>query len=287
MARTEAASYLQRGRAERSRMGALQQMRAKLLKMAPFEIRPFAEKGVLRGALTMLAILDCRKFDTACVIGNLQKTVIAWPGTSIDDCALCKCVFKSGMQHFRYKRLPIVVVDLNRIEPLEAFEMVKQVFDKITPHMHCKTIGIAMVALPVCKNMVRKRGMRGENLECAQKLFALPNVQVAIIVVPMEQRPEVKRNVLKATVGERLPVSINGRLKLIALIMKDQGDEIEHGFPADVAGFVNENRELPHGESPQIPKMPGGTPRPLTAPSCEATACSIARPCLHRGRDDF
>lgn len=276
MARTEAASYLQRGRAERSRMGALQQMRAKLLKMPPFEIRPFAEKGALRGALTMLAILDCRKFDTACVIGNLQKTVIAWPGTSIDNCAFCKCVFKSGMQHFHYKRLPIVVVDLNRIEPLEAFEMVKQVFDKIAPHMRCKTIGIAMVALPVCKNMVRKRGMRSENLECAQKLFALPNVQVAIIVVPMEQRPEVKRNVLKATVGERLPVSINGRLKLIALIMKDQGDEIEHGFPPMSPDSSTKTESSLMANPPKYQKCRGGTPRPLTAPSCEATEYSIA-----------
>lgn len=247
-------------------VAASEQMRPKFLEMTPLEVGPFAEEDSLGGAFRMLKIFDCGKFDAACVIGNLQKSIVARFGVPVYDCVLCHGVLEGGMQYARHERLTVIVINLDDIELLKSIKMIEQVLDEVASQARCERIDVLETTLLVGKDMIGEGGVGGEDLECAENELALADVHMTVIVMGMEQRAKVKGNVCNASVGERLTITGNGCLDVVVLVVKHQSDEIVVGFSTDVARLVDKDRKLLHGDNPLENKNAGGNPPALDSP---------------------
>ena len=145
-------------------VAASEQMRPKFLEMTPLEVGPFAEEDSFSGAFRMLKIFDCGKFDAACVIGNLQKSIVERLGVPVYDCVLCHGVLEGGMQYARHERLAVIVINLDDIELLKSIKMIEQVLDEVASLARCESIDVLETNLLVGKDVLCEGGVGGEEL---------------------------------------------------------------------------------------------------------------------------
>ena len=206
----------------------LQDISSKLPQIVLLKIAPLSEETPVSWGLFVVFVLQGGELDATSEVSYLKHPVFR------------------GMNLSIHHRVEVIKQELSQIPLHSASERV------------CRLVS----ALPVREDVVAERTMLRERAEGHEQLGALRSIEVPVPFVCPEEGIEVKGNVWKTLARERLLVQTDRVGEIVALVMKDQGEQVEFGFSSEVAGLIYKDGELLHETSPQDKKSAGGTPGP-------------------------
>lgn len=208
------------------------------------------------------------EFDSAHVICDLGKVVVARQGLSIDGGALGQtCAYRSMYRVGNYL-LPVVVVHLHPVKLLKEGKMLLKESDEILFDRLSKSIYAYTFALPIAQREVVKGHLLNQDVESNQIAFTRFNVEVFVLLVSTKDGGEMESLFWNAGVVQRLPVFEDSFGDVRRLVVEYEGDQIVLGAVADVSRFINEDGKLTHQAAPSVIKMPRDTPRLRDSPPC-------------------
>ena len=232
------------------------------------EIPLVSKESMISRIIDMPFIAKRCKLDSAHVICDLGKVVVARQGLSIDGGALGQtCAYRSMYRVGNYP-LPVVVVHLYPVIPLKEGKVLLEESNEILFDRLSKGVYAGMRALPIAQREVAEGHLLNQDVESNQIAFARFNVEVFVLLVFAKDRGEMESLFWKASVAQCLPVFKDAFGDVRRLVVKYEGDQIVLGAVADVARFINEDRKLSHQAVPSIIKMPRDTPRLRDSPPC-------------------
>ena len=253
----------------------LQNVTPKLSQVVLLKVTPLTEEAFIGQGFFVTFILQSGEFDTASKVCHLEHPILGWSRIPIYDGIPKEGVLKCHVKDTSDEGLAVIVVDLGEIEFGELIEVIKQELGQVTLHGANELIRRLESILSIDKGVVAERSMLRERTKGHEELGAQRRIEVPVLLVCPEKRVEVEGDVWETSARERLLVQIDRVGEIVALVMKDQGEQVVLGFSSEVAGFIYKDGELLHETSPLDTKSAGGTPRPLMAPSCEATSSLI------------
>lgn len=208
------------------------------------------------------------ELDSAHVICDLEKVVVAWQGLSIDGSTLGKTGTYRSMHRVGNYPLSVVVVHLYPVIPLKKGKVLLKESDEILFDRLSKGVYAGMFALPIAQREVAEGHLLNQDVESNQIAFARFNVEVFVLLVSAKDRGEMECLFWKAGAVQRPLVSADAFGDIHRLIVEYEGDQIVLGAVADVSRFINEDRKFSHQAAPSEIKMPRDTPRLRDSPPC-------------------
>lgn len=253
-------------------------MLAELLEEVLVEVAPGAVEDLLRAGLLAVLVFKIGELNATCVIGDLLETVITRSALAIDNDLLSEGIFEPRVEGAGDVSLPIVVVNLDSIEGLEELKPVEQEVDQIALHSVEEFVTGGELLLLIGEGSVLKRGLVRKGAEAEEEALSCLRGKSRVVVSCTHERIEVKGNILKPSYAKGVFVYRNKRGKILVLVMENKGHQVIPGTYVTVTRLINENGKLPHWSPSLDTKNAGGIPRPLFAPSCEATNDLIPHP---------
>ena len=245
-----------------------QELLANFSQVVSREVPLVPKESVISWIVGMLFIPKGCEFDSAHVICDLGKVVVAWQGLSIDGGTLGQARAYRSMHRMRNNPLSVVVVHLYLVKLLKEGKVLLEESDEILFNRLSKGVYAATFALPIAQREVVERHLLNQDVESDQIAFARFNVEVFVLLVSTKDRGEMESLFWKAGVAQRLPVFDDSFGDVRRLVVEYEGDQIVLGAVADVSRFINEDGKLTHQAAPSVIKMPRDTPRLRDSPPC-------------------
>lgn len=208
------------------------------------------------------------EFDSAHVICDLGKVVVAWQGLSIDGGTLGQACAYRSMHRMRNNPLSVVVVHLYLVKLLKEGKVLLKQSDEIPFDRLGKGIHACLFALPIAQREVTKGHLLNHDVESNQIAFARFNVEVFVLLVSAKDRGEMECLLWKTGAAQRISVFAGAFGDIHRLVVEYEGDQIVLGAVADIPRFIDEDRKLSHRAAPSVIKMPRDTPRLRDSPPC-------------------
>lgn len=244
----------------------LQNMPPELSQVVLLEVTPLTKKAPIGRSLLVALVLQSDELDATGEVCNLEHPVFSWMCFPVHHRTLEEGVLKRRVKDASDEGLSVIVVDLDEIEFDELIEIVKQELGQVTLHGANELIRRLESILSIDKGVVAERSMLRERTEGHEELGAQRRIEVPVLLVCPEKRVEVEGDVWEVSVRERLLVQIDRAGEIVALVMKDQGEQVVFGFSSEVAGLIYKDGELLHETSPLDTKSAGGNPPALDSP---------------------
>lgn len=245
-----------------------QELLTNLSQVVSREVSLIPKESMISRIIDMSFIAKRCKFDSAHVICDLGKAVVARQGLSIDGGALGQtCAYRPMYRVGNYP-LSVVVVHLYLVKLLKEGKVILEDFNEVFFDRLRKGVYACIFALPIAQREVAEGHLLNQDVESNQIAFARFNVEVFVLLVSAKDRGEMKSLFWKASVAQCLPEFKDAFGDVRRLVVKYEGDQIVLGAVADVARFINEDRKLSHQAAPSIINMPRDTPRLRDSPPC-------------------
>ena len=235
---------------ESCKMPLLQSVAPQFPQVVLLEVTPLAEEASIGRGFFVVLVFQSGEFDAASEICNLEHPIFGWMCFPVHHRTLEEGILESCMKNAGNERLTVVVVNLDEVKLSELIEVIKQELCQITLHGANECTRRLVSVLPVREDVIAERSMLRERAEGHEELGALRCIEVPVLLVCPEKRVEVEGDVWEASVRERLLVQIDRAGEIVALVMKDQGEQIVLGFSSEVAGLIYKDGELLHETSP-------------------------------------
>lgn len=230
------------------------------------EIPLVPKESAISWIVDMPFIAEGCEFDSAHVICDLGKVVVAWQSLSIDGSTLGKTGAYRSMHRVRNNPLPVVVVHLYLVKLLKEGKVLLEESDEILFDRLSKGVYAATFVLPIAQREVVERHLLNQDVESNQIAFARFNVEIFVLLVSAKDRGEMESLFWKAGVAQRLPEFEDSFGDVRRLVVEYEGDQIVLRAVSDVSRFINEDGKLSHQAAPSIIKMPRDTPRLRDSP---------------------
>lgn len=244
----------------------LQSVAPKFSQVVLLKIAPLAEETSIGRGFFVVFILQDGEFDTASEVRHLEHPILGWSRIPIYDGIPEEGVLKRCVKNAGDEGLAVIVVDLDEFEFGELIEVVKQELGQVALHGTDELIRRLESILSIGKDVVAERRVLRERAEGHEELETLRCIEVTVFLVCPEERVEVEGDIWETPARERLFVQINRVGEVVALVMKDQGDQVVLGFSPEVAGLIYKDGELLHETPPLDTKSAGGNPPALDSP---------------------
>lgn len=223
-----------------------------------------AEEDPVGRGFRMLLIFDLGELERAYVVGNLKQVELFGVCISVHDRILEKRFCKHFPDDRGYFGLPVVVVDLDRVEGLEVGEVA--VYDLLDVSL--RPFGefvdlFSQFALFVRDAPVGERQIHCEHAEYGKHSGSGLFAEVPVVVVAVDQRVYVHRYAIEGAVTQAEFISFDVLADVGILLVEDEGKEVVGRHFAQVAGLVDEDGELRHAESTSYKTNAGGEPPAL------------------------
>ena len=244
----------------------LQEVLSEFSQVVLLKIAPLAEETPVSWGFFVALVLQSGELNATREVCDLEHPVFSWMCFPVHHRTLEEGVLKRRVKDASDEGLSVIVVDLDEIEFDELIEIVKQELGQVALHGANELIRRLESILSVSKDVITKRHMLRERTEGHEELGAPRRIEVPVLLVCPEKRVEVEGDVWEVSVRERLLIQIDRAGEIVALVMKDQGEQVVLGFSTEVAGLIYKDGELIHETSPLDTKSAGGNPPALDSP---------------------
>ena len=244
----------------------LQNVPSELPQVVLLKVTPLAEEASIGRGFFVAFVLKSGEFDATGEVCNLEHPVFSWMRFPVHHRTLKEGVLERCVKNAGDKGLSVVVINLDEVKLCELVEVVKQELGQIALHGTNERIHRPVSVFPVREDVVTERRVLRERAEGHEKLGTLRCIKVTVLLVCPEKRVEVKGGVWETPARERLFVQTDRVGEIVALVMKDQGEQVVPGFSSEVAGLIYKDGELLHKTSPLDTKSAGGNPPALDSP---------------------
>ena len=225
-----------------------------------------AEETSFAAALFVSFVSNRCQFNAADIVGHLKEPVGFGRCVFIDNCVFRKRLFKGGMYGVSYDFLAVVVIDFDAVVLLEEPKIVLEEQLQVLSHSARKADGTRVFAFSESERFVLNGAFFGKNAESCQEALSFADWTQGVLVVSTQNRSEVERRIGKPRFGKRFVEMQDVARDIVVLVVKDKRQQIELGSWANIAGFIDEDRQLAH-EKTSINKNAGGNPPALGQPS--------------------
>lgn len=225
-----------------------------------------AEETSFAAALFVSFVSNRCQFNAADIVGHLKESVGFGRCVFIDNCVFRKRLFKGGMYGVSYDFLAVVVIDFDAVVLLEEPKIVLEEQLQVLSHSVRKADGTRVFAFSESERFILNGAFLGENAKSCQKTLSFADWAQGILVVSTQDRSEVERRIGKSRFGKRFVEMRDVATDVVVLVMKDKRQQVELRSGANIAGFIDEYRQLAH-EKTSINKNAGGNPPALGQPS--------------------
>ena len=246
----------------------LQELFANFSQVVSREVSLVPKESMVSRIVDMPFIAKGCEFDSAHVICDLGKVVVAWQSLSIDGGTLGKTGAYRSMHRVHNNPLPVVVVHLYLVKLLKEGKVLLEEPDEILFDRLSKGVYAAIFALPIAQREVAEGHLLNQDVESNQIAFARFNVKVFVLLVSAKDRGEMECLLWKAGAAQRLLEFADAFGDIRRLVVKYEGDQIVLGAVADISRLINEDGELLHQAVPSKIKMPRDIPRLRDSPPC-------------------
>ena len=245
-----------------------QELLTNLSQVVSREIPLVPKESMINRIVGMPFIAKGCQFDSAHVICDLGKVVVARRDFSIDGGASSKTDAHRSMHRMRNNPLSVVVVHLYLVKLLKEGKVLLEESDEILFDRLSKCVYAYIFALPIAQREVVEGHLLSQDVESNQVAFARFNVEVFVLLVSAKDRGEMESLFWKAGVAQRLPEFEDSFGDILGLIVEYEGDQIVLGAVTNVTRFVYEDGKLSHQAAPSVIKMQRDTPRLRDSPPC-------------------
>ena len=206
-----------------------------------------AEKQQVCGGLFVLAELYCSQLDGAYIVGNLKQIVGSWRCIFIYNDFVRQYIFDCIVNYLSNFGLSVVVIDFYFVEFLQRIQLIEKCNDQIAFHSRYELVGLMVEFIfSVGEAQIAKRKMPGKHVECGKHMASVFFGNVSVFVFSVYQWASMEGDVLKSPLMESEFILAYSLLNTAALVMEDEGNQVEIGRFSKITGFVNENREFFH-----------------------------------------
>lgn len=245
-----------------------QELFSNFSQVVPREASPVSKESMISWIVGMLLIAKGGEFDSAHVICDLRKVVVARQGLSVDGGASGKTCAHRLMHCVCNNSLAVVVVHLHLVKLLEVGKVLTKESDEVLFDRLGKGVYVCDLTLPIAQREVAKGHLLNKDVEPNQIAFACLNAEVLELLMSAKDRGEMERLFLKTGIAQGLLVFADALGDIRRLVVEYEGDQIVLGAVTDVARFVYEDGKLSHQAAPSVIKMPRDTPRLRDSPPC-------------------
>lgn len=225
-----------------------------------------AEETSFAASLFVPLVSNRCQLNAADIVGHLKESVGFGRCVFIDNCVFRKRLFKGGMYGVSYDFLAVVVIDFDAVILLEEPKIVLEEQFQVLSHSARKADGTRVFAFSESERFILNGAFLGENAKSCQKALSFADWAQGILVVSTQDRSEVERRIGKSRFGKRFVEMRDVATDVVVLVMKDKRQQVELRSGANIAGFIDEYRQLAH-EKTSINKNAGGNPPALGQPS--------------------
>ena len=221
-----------------------------------------SEKTELACSLLVVLVSNCGQFNSAYVVRNLKQPVIAGCGVFVNDCVCGNRLLNCGVNDIVYYFLAVVVVDFYVVVFLHKSKIALKEAIQLFSHLVSQRGPVSIVALSKSERRVPYGAFFGKDAKLRKRLLSFAHGIGHELIVSSQHGREMEGCVWKFGVKKRSLEAGYSFQNVVALVMKDECQQIKTGPGAGIAGLVDEYGQLTHVRPPLI-KMPGGTPRLL------------------------
>lgn len=239
---------------------------AELLQPVLFERNIIAKEASLAAALFVVFIANCRKLNTADIVCHLKQPVGSRSRIFVNDRIFGNRFFNYGMHRLSYDLLPIVVIDFDAVVLLKKCKVVPKEDFQFPFHSICEAGDCGVFAFLENESLVLNRAFLGKNAKPSKKALPGTNGVSGVLVVASQNGCEMERFIGKASISERPFEACDVVRNVIVLIVENERQQIEPRTRPNIAGFIDEYRQLPHKKT-SVNKNAGGNPPALGQPS--------------------
>lgn len=237
-----------------------------LLKVVLLEAPECAEEPVVGLGLLLCLELERGEFERADKVGCLGESVVFGAAVLVHDGVGGQGVLDRIVQGFGDDVLPVVVVDLHLVEALQVFQIVEDQVDHVSLHPRDELCVAFEIALSVGEGVVPDGHMLEHREERLQKALPILDVHPLVVVVAVQERGCVQRDVRQPLLTQCGLVQFDLAVDVGILLVENQREEVAFRFGAALSGFVGEQAYLGHRHL-LIKKIAGGQPPAPGSPS--------------------
>lgn len=239
---------------------------AKFLQPVLLQRNAIAEETSFAAALLVPFVANRRQLKAADIVGHLKEPVGFGCCVFIGNCVFGERLFERGMYGISYDFLSVVVIDFDAVVLLEELKIVLEKKLQVLFHPARKVDSARVFAFSESERFILNGAFLGENAESCQKALSFADCAHGILVVSTQNRSEVERRIGKSRFGKRFAEMRDVARDVVALVVENKCQQVELGSWANIAGFIDEYRQLAH-EKTSINKNAGGNPPALGQPS--------------------
>ena len=240
---------------------SVEPLSANLFEVVLFEISDTSEKLDIGSRFQVPFVLGGSQLDSAQIIGDLREPVQLGGSVFVYGRLIRDSALDSEVKRFRYDALPVIVVNFYLVKVLQIRLLRLEEALHVGFYRSCQ-LGSICNATAFLENEcgVSDGKMFREYSECMELTLSAANVFPFVVVLPIKQWVEMKRDRIEQFFREGVFVLGDIGLNRLILPMKHQSDQVKIGLKCGVARLVYENRQLPHEQTPFKIKMSGGKP---------------------------
>lgn len=194
-----------------------------LLQVVLLEAAERAEEPVVGLGVLFGFELERGELERADQVGCLSEPVVLRAAVLVHDGIGCQGVFDCVMQGLGDDVLPIVVVDLHLVETLQVLQIVEDQVDHIPFHPRDERCVTFEIALFVGEGVVLDGHMLKHREERLQKPLPVLDVHSLVIVMPIQKRRRVQRDVRQPLVMQGVLVKLDLLVDAGVLLMEHEG----------------------------------------------------------------
>ena len=240
---------------------SVESLSANLFEVVLLEISDTSEKLDIGSRFQVPFVLGGSQLDSAQIIGDLREPVQLGGSVFVYGRLIRDSALDSEVKRFRNDALPIIVVNFYLVKVLQI--RLLRLEEALHVGFYCsRQLGSICNATAFLENEcgVSDGKMFREYSECMELALPAANVFPFVVVLPIKQWVEMKRNRIEQLFREGVFVLGDIGLNGLILPMKHQSDKVKIGSKCGIARLVYENRQLPHEPTPFKIKMSGGKP---------------------------
>lgn len=240
---------------------SVESLSANLFEVVLLEISDTSEKLDIGSRFQVPFVLGGSQLDSAQIIGDLREPVQLGGSVFVYGRLIRDSALDSEMKRFRNDALPIIVVNFYLVKVLQI--RLLRLEEALHVGSYCsRQLGSICNATAFLENEcgVSDGKMFREYSECMELTLPAANVFPFVVVLPIKQWVEMKRDRIEQLFREGVFVLGDIGLNGLILPMKHQSDKVKIGPKCGIARLIYENRQLPHEPTPLNTKMSGGKP---------------------------
>ena len=176
-----------------------------LFENALFESIPATKELRVSCGCTILLIFERGKLCRANVVRSLRKTVLRGDSRAVYDGVLRESVVNSFVERLGNGALSSVIVNLHYAVLLKHGKIVKEIIHKFLSHGVRHLHDAVIVVYFESKGDICNRKVPKEDSECGQQTLTRLHRHSAVVVMSIEERGSVERDIGKAE-GDRYPL---------------------------------------------------------------------------------